>query len=328
MHTQDIKLQTILKVKDLKTWFPIKSGILARKVEYIRALDGVSFNIQKGETLAIVGESGCGKTTLGRTLLGLEKAREGTITFKGKDILALKHRQMRELRKKMQIIFQDPLSSLNPRMNILEILTEGLVEFRMIKGSIQDHANRLLKDVGLDKDAFYRYPHEFSGGQCQRISIARAVSLRPDFIVCDEPVSALDVSVQAQIINLLMDLRDRYSLSYLFISHDLSVVSYIANSVAVMYSGQIVEQGPVEDIIHDPKHPYTKALIAAVPTPGIQRKKPVALKEGVLSLAQHISQCGFQDRCGESMGICKKKSSLTNRFGWAYGSLSSIYIRR
>jgi len=267
METQSSHIH-LLDVNNLKTWFPIRRGILAHTVGHIKAVDGVSFHVDKGETLGLVGESGCGKTTLGRTLLGLEKANSGSVVFDGQDLLAMSHRKTRELRRRVQIIFQDPLSSLNPRMNILDIVTEGVIEFNMLEGSKEEHAVKLMHDVGLDEGAIYRYPHEFSGGQRQRINIARAVSLKPDFIVCDEPVSALDVSVQAQVINLLEDLRDKYDLSYLFISHDLSVVSHIADRVAVMSNGRIVEQGPTVEIINRPADPYTKELIAAVPVPG------------------------------------------------------------
>ncbi|TES89180.1 MAG: ABC transporter ATP-binding protein [Desulfobacteraceae bacterium] len=299
--------KTILEITDLKTWFPIKRGVLAKTVGYVRAVDGVSLSVKKGETLGLVGESGCGKTTLGRTLLRLEKAQDGDVLYDGKDLFALSRSEIRGLRRRIQIIFQDPMSSLNPRMNVLDIVTEGLVEFRMIEGSRKDNAIRLLNEVGLDEDSIYRYPHEFSGGQRQRINIARAISLRPDFIVCDEPVSALDVSVQAQVINLLMDLRDKYNLSYLFISHDLSVVSHIANRVAVMYLGKIVEYGSTNEIINKPLHPYTKALISAVPEPGIDKTKKIILKGIIPSPSAPPPGCRFHTRCPEVMEICKKK---------------------
>lgn len=299
--------KTILEITDLKTWFPIKRGVLAKTVGYVRAVDGVSLSVKKGETLGLVGESGCGKTTLGRTLLRLEKAQDGDVLYDGKDLFALSRSEIRGLRRRIQIIFQDPMSSLNPRMNVLDIVTEGLVEFRMIEGSRKDNAIRLLNEVGLDEYSIYRYPHEFSGGQRQRINIARAISLRPDFIVCDEPVSALDVSVQAQVINLLMDLRDKYNLSYLFISHDLSVVSHIANRVAVMYLGKIVEYGSTNEIIIKPLHPYTKALISAVPEPGIDKTKKIILKGIIPSPSAPPPGCRFHTRCPEVMEICKKK---------------------
>ncbi|MDI6687167.1 MAG: ABC transporter ATP-binding protein [Desulfobacterales bacterium] len=285
---------------------------MARTVGYVRAVDIVSLHINRGETLGLVGESGCGKSTLGRTLLGLEKARRGKILFCGKNLLELNRRELREIRKSMQIIFQDPLTALNPKMNIIDIITEGLVEFRLIQGTREDHAKRLMNEVGLDEEAIYRYPHEFSGGQRQRINIARALSLRPDLIVCDEPVSALDVSVQAQVINLLMDLRDRYNLSYLFISHNLSVVSNIAHRMAVMYLGKIVEYGPTGDIIKNPMHPYTKALINAVPKPDSEeakhKSKRIILNGEMPSPSTPPSGCTFHTRCMEAMNICREKA--------------------
>ena len=294
----------ILEIKNLKTWFPIKRGIMARTAGYVKAVDGISMHLYKGETLGLVGESGCGKTTLGRTLLRLEKPQKGKILFLGKNLLDLKRKKLKKMRKRIQMIFQDPLTSLNPRMNVLDIVTEGLVEYKLIKNNKEAHAKRLMKEVGLDENSIYRYPHEFSGGQRQRISIARSISLKPDLLVCDEPVSALDVSVQAQIINLLLDLRDSYNLSYIFISHDISIVSNIANRIAVMYLGKIVEQGPAFDIINNPMHPYTKALISAVPVPGIYKKKKIVLKGETPSPSSPPPGCRFHTRCPEVMDIC------------------------
>lgn len=237
-------------------------------------------------------------------MLRLEKPQKGKILFLGKNLLDLKRKKLKKMRKRIQMIFQDPLTSLNPRMNVLDIVTEGLVEHKIIKNNKEDHAKRLMKEVGLDENSIYRYPHEFSGGQRQRISIARSISLKPDLLVCDEPVSALDVSVQAQIINLLLDLRDSYNLSYIFISHDISIVSNIANRIAVMYLGKIVEQGPASDIINNPMHPYTKALINAVPTPGIYKKKKIVLKGETPSPSSPPPGCRFHTRCPEVMDIC------------------------
>lgn len=295
----------MLQIHDLRIWFSVKRGVLAKTVGHVRAVDGVSFSVQRGEIMGLVGESGCGKTTLGRALLGLEIPQSGEIVFKGRNIFELSPRRIREFRKAMQFVFQDPVSSLNPRMNVMDIVTEGLVEFRMIESTRKEHAVRILKDVGLDADCLYRYPHEFSGGQRQRINIARAISMRPDFIVCDEPVSALDVSVQAQVLNLLMDLRDRFHLSYLFITHDLSVVNHIADRTAVMYLGKIVEIGPTEDIVKDPLHPYSRALIRSVPLPGVHRPERMVLTGEIPSPSTPPSGCRFHTRCPYAMKKCE-----------------------
>ncbi|MCG6910938.1 MAG: ABC transporter ATP-binding protein [Deltaproteobacteria bacterium] len=301
------KSANIVEVKDLKTWFPIRHGVLARTVGHVRAVDGVSFFVARGETLGLVGESGCGKSTLGRTLMGLEKIYAGEVLVEGKSLAALSGRQLRSLRRRIQIVFQDPLSSLNPRMNTLDIVTEGMIQFGLLDGDREAVAGKLMAEVGLSADMIYRYPHEFSGGQRQRINIARAVSLKPDFIVCDEPVSALDVSVQAQIINLLLDLRKKYGLAYLFISHDLSVVSHISHRVAVMYLGKIVEYGRTAAVIQQPRHPYTRALVDAIPVPGSHRREKIVLSGSMPSPANPPPGCPFHPRCPEAMAVCRTR---------------------
>lgn len=297
----------LLKVSELTTWFELKKGMFSKRVDRIRAVDGVSFSLMKNETMGLVGESGCGKTTLGRTLLGLETATSGDVLFRGRSLLKLSRTQMSRMRQSLQVVFQDPLSSLNPRMNVMDIVTEGLVQFKMLQGSREDHARMLLGEVGLDRGMIYRFPHEFSGGQRQRINIARAVSMRPDLIICDEAVSALDVSVQAQVINLLLGLQQKHHLSYLFISHDLSVVSNIADRIAVMYLGRIVESGNTADIIKNPLHPYTRMLIAAIPVAGGKRADQQSIKGETPSAALPPSGCRFHPRCPEAMDVCRRQ---------------------
>lgn len=305
---------TLISIKDLKVWFPIRRGILTRTVGYVKAVDGISVDIGKGETLGLVGESGCGKTTLGRALLQLEKIHAGQIWFDDNDLRRSPQQQMKQSGRRMQMIFQDPISSLNPRMNVMNIITEGLIEFDLLESDKRTHAVRLLQEVGLSKDVLERYPHEFSGGQRQRISIARALSVKPDFIVCDEAVSALDVSVQAQIVNLLIDLKERYHMSYLFISHDLSVVSHIADRIAVMYLGKIVEYGDKRNMIENPLHPYTKALVEAVPQPGVAKKREIL--KGEMPSAIHPPQgCRFSSRCPFCMEVCRVEAPVTTRIG-------------
>ena len=258
----------LIEVDQLKVWFPVKRGLFAKTTGYVKAVDNVMLNIGAGESLGLVGESGSGKTTLGRTIIGLQQSHEGSIRFQGNLISNLKRRRMFPFRRHMQMIFQDPYSSLNPRMTVMDILTEGLVEHGLLKNHKKDKVAQLLEEVGMSPDMMNRYPFEFSGGQRQRISIARALSLEPAFIVCDEAVSALDVSIQAQIIQLLIELQKKHHIAYLFISHDLSVVRQISDRIAVMYNGRIVEQGPADDIVLHPQQEYTRRLLEAVPVPG------------------------------------------------------------
>jgi oligopeptide/dipeptide ABC transporter ATP-binding protein len=288
-----------LEVRDLRTWFPIRRGVLARTAGYIKAVDGVSFDIYPGRTLGLVGESGCGKTTVGRTILRLVPATGGSVRFKGHDFFAYRGEALREQRRYMQIVFQDPMSSLNPRMTVGSIVGEPLA----VHGLANGHQRRqqvaaLLDRVGLDPAYSTRYPHEFSGGQRQRIGIARALALSPEFIVCDEPVSALDVSIQSQILNLLADLRQERKIAYLFIAHNLAVVKHFSDDVAVMYLGRIVEKASRDELYANPKHPYTSALLSAVPEPTVQtRRKRLVLAGEVPSPSNPPSGCPFHPRC-------------------------------
>jgi len=298
--------EDILVVKNLKKYFPIKSGLGGKKMT-VKAVDDVSFTIKRGTTMGLVGESGCGKSTTGRTILRLYDKTEGTVLFNGVDVHSLSKKELRKLRTKMQIIFQDPYSSLSPRLPIGEIIGEAVREHGLVpKEELDDYVTKIMLSCGLQPYHKDRYPHEFSGGQRQRICIARAIALNPDFIVCDEPVSALDVSVQAQVINLLKDLQDELGLTYLFVSHDLSVVEHISDTVGVMYLGGLVEVGATEDIFENPLHPYTKALFSAIPMPDPDMKTDRIILEGSIpSPANPPSGCKFHTRCAECMEICK-----------------------
>ena len=290
---------TLLQVRGLKKHFPIYGGLLKRQIGTVYAVDGVDFDVNAGETFSLVGESGCGKTTLGRSVLRLIEPTAGTITFAGRDITGISHDELRPLRRKMQIIFQDPFGSLNPRMPVSDIIGEGLFAQGMKDRKARDKkVEDSLELVGLRREYTRRYPHEFSGGQRQRIGIARALALGPDIVVCDEPVSALDVSIQSQVLNLLLDLRRDLNLTYIFISHNLSVVQYFSDRVGVMYLGRIAELGSVAQLYKDPRHPYTVALLSAIPDPNPRRrKKRLVLKGDVPSPAAPPSGCRFHTRC-------------------------------
>jgi oligopeptide/dipeptide ABC transporter ATP-binding protein len=295
----------------------VRRGILSRVVAQVKAVDGVSFDIRPGETLGLVGESGCGKTTAGRSILRLIEPTGGEVYFDGASVLQLQDEALRRIRKQMQIIFQDPYGSLNPRMTVGGIVMEGMIAHQMYSpGERIERTQHLLERVGLDREHFYRYPHEFSGGQRQRIGIARALAVEPRFIVCDEPVSALDVSIQAQIINLLSDLKAELDLSYLFIAHDLSVVQHISDRVAVMYLGRVVELGTSEELFRNPLHPYTQALLASIPSlePG-EKKKRTPLGGDVPSPLNPPPGCPFHTRCPEVMDVCRTEEPAPIRQG-------------
>lgn len=289
----------LLEVRGLRTWFPIKRGIFSHTVGHVKAVDDVSFNVHAGKTLGVVGESGCGKTTVGRTILRLIPVTGGTVRYKGHDFFAYRGEELRRLRRQMQIVFQDPVSSLNPRMTVGNIIGEPIEVHGIARGQEKRAlVASLLQRVGLDPSYASRYPHEFSGGQRQRIGIARALALNPDFIVCDEPVSALDVSIQSQILNLLDDLQKERNIAYLFIAHNLAVVEHFSDEVAVMYLGKIVEQAPSRDLYANPKHPYTVSLLSAVPAPDPRPKKQrIVLPGEVPSPSNPPTGCTFHPRC-------------------------------
>ena len=305
--------QYILMVNGLKKHFPIKGGMLSKTVGYVKAVDGVTFNLKRGTTMGLVGESGCGKTTVGRTILRLYDSKtDGQVLFNGKEVYDLPKDELRALRPKMQIIFQDPFSSLSPRLPVGEIIGEAVKEHNLVSAAeYDDYIDHVMDQCGLQPFHKDRYPHEFSGGQRQRICIARALALSPEFIVCDETVSALDVSIQAQIINLLEELQNEHKLSYLFISHDLSVVEHISDAVGVMYLGNLVEYGDKADIFRNPLHPYTEALFSAIPVPDPTVKmNRIVLQGSIPSPADPPEGCKFHTRCAKCMECCKHEAPV------------------
>ncbi|SHF12325.1 ABC transporter ATP-binding protein [Clostridium fallax] len=309
--------EVILKVENLKKYFPIKAGVFSKTVGNVKAVDDVSFELKKGETLGLVGESGCGKSTTGRTVLRLLEKTEGNVIFEGKDIYKLNKKELRALRPKMQMIFQDPYSSLNPRLSVGELVGEALIDHGICtKSNVIEKVTETITRCGLAKYHMKRYPHEFSGGQRQRIGIARALVLNPSFIVADEPVSALDVSIQSQIINLLCELQEEQGFSYLFISHDLSVVKHISHRVGVMYLGSLVELAPKHELYDNPLHPYTKALLSAVPIPDPTLKRDrIILSGDIPSPANPPAGCKFHTRCPYATEKCAKEQPIYKNVG-------------
>ena len=322
--------ETLLTVNDLKVHFPIKKGVFSRTVGYVYAVDGVSLTLKKGETLGIVGESGCGKTTAGMAILHLLKPTSGKIVYQGKNISQISHMSKPELmalKKEIQIIFQDPYSSLNPRMTLRRIIRDPMKLHGMYKNrELDERVDYLMGTVGLSPEQGNRYPHEFSGGQRQRIGIARALSLNPKIIIADEPVSALDVSIQAQIINLMIDLQKKFDLSFIFIAHDLAVVEHACDRIAVMYLGKIVEESTYSDLYHNPKHPYTRALLSAIPVPDPRAtRKRTILKGDVPSPRHPPSGCSFHPRCPERMDECDQDEPVQKDIGGGHYVACHLY---
>ncbi|MCA0991983.1 ABC transporter ATP-binding protein [Pseudalkalibacillus hwajinpoensis] len=311
--------ERLLEIENLKKWFPVDTaGFFSKEKSYVKAVDDISFYIEKGETLGLVGESGCGKSTAGRVILRLLEASEGRIVIENEDIRALSSRELKKRRKNMQIVFQDPYASLNPRLKVGQILEEPMsIHLSLSKKERKERVKQIMNDVGLNQSYLDRYPHEFSGGQRQRIGIARALAANPKLIVMDEPVSALDVSVQAQVLNLIQDLQEKYDLTYLFITHNLSVVKHISNRIAVMYLGKIVEIADRDEFFHSPKHPYSKALLSAIPEPDPkQRKERIILKGDIPSPVDPPDGCRFHTRCPYVMDTCRTKTpdlKVTNK---------------
>jgi peptide/nickel transport system ATP-binding protein len=309
MADSTVKDDTLLKVENLKKYFPIRGGVFSKVVGQVKAVDGVSFEINRGETLGLVGESGCGKSTTGRAIIRLFEKTDGNVYFEGQDLFKLKREELRRMRPKMQMIFQDPYSSLNPRLSVGEIIGEALLDHGLAsKSEVNDKVLETMELCGLAPYHIRRYPHEFSGGQRQRIGIARALVMKPSFVVADEPVSALDVSIQSQIINLMSDLQHKLGFSYLFISHDLSVVKHISHKVGVMYLGSMVEMAPKDELYDNPLHPYTKALMSAVPVPDPTLKRErIILKGDIPSPAKPPTGCKFHTRCPYATEQCSRE---------------------
>ena len=307
-----MSVSNLVEASNLRKFYPIRQGLLGKAVGSVKAVDGVSLTIHQKEAFGLVGESGCGKSTLGRLLLRLEEPTAGTIIYNGQDILGLDKEELRLLRERMQIIFQDPYSSLNPRYTVSQLIMEPLIIHKKGDGRFRkDRVMELIKDVGLQEEHLDRYPHEFSGGQRQRIGIARALALNPEFLVCDEPVSALDVSIQAQVINLLQELQKKYGLAYLFISHDLLVIQHLCSRIAVMYLGKIVELSPTQMIFEEAMHPYTRALLAASPIPDPDKKKErIILAGDVPSPITPPPGCHFHTRCPKAFDRCREESPI------------------
>lgn len=319
--------RVLLEVKNLVKHYPIKAGVLSKVVNHVRSVDGVSFSINRGQTFGLVGESGCGKTTIGRTLIRLVEPTSGQALLNGKDIFALNKKELKAIRPKIQMIFQDPYSSLNPRIPVGEIIGEAVREHNIVeKNRLKDYILQVMEECGLRRYYIDRYPHEFSGGQRQRICIARALALRPDLVIADEPVSALDVSIQAQVINLTKDLQTKNGLTYLFISHDLSVVEYLADMVGVMYLGTLVELASKKQIFSNPKHPYTQALLSAVPIPDPDKKMNRIILEGDIPSASNPPKgCKFHTRCPKCMDICKEQAPVWKDYGDGHYTACHLY---
>jgi len=321
----------LLQTKDLKKYYPVKSGMLGTKTEYVKSVDGVTFDVIQGEVFGIVGESGCGKSTLGKLICNLTDKTDGEITINGKNMSELSKKEMRNMRKNIQMVFQDPYASLNPRMSVRDIIAEPLIIHNLVHGrdETDNKVVEILKYVGLDFYHAQRYPHEFSGGQRQRIGIARALAVNPDIIIADEPVSALDVSIQSQILNLLVELKNRLNLTYVFIAHDLSVVEHISDRIGVMYLGNFVEVADKYELYKNPMHPYTQALLSAIPIPDPTVKKDrVILKGSIPSALNPPPGCKFHTRCRYAMDICKTEEPVKKQVSDGHYVLCHLYDKK